>query len=110
VQILRRERQLMKIAAGEIPDEYRKDIEKAIAILKRYGCTEIYIFGSLAKGNFSENSDIDFAVKGLKKGNFYKVGALLNMEMEHNFDLIKLDHDDSFSKFILEKEVFLRVA
>ena len=100
----------MKIVAGEIPVQYHKDLEKAISIFKRYGCTEIYIFGSLAKGSFSENSDIDFAVKGLKKGDFYKVGALLNMEMDHNFDLIKLDHDDSFSRFIAENEVFLRVA
>lgn len=100
----------MKIIAGEIPVEYLEDIEKAISIFKRHGCTEIYIFGSLAKGSFAENSDIDFAVKGLKKGNFYKVGALLNMEMEHNFDLIKLDNDDSFSKFVAENEVFLRVA
>jgi len=100
----------MKIVAGEIPLEYQKDLEKAISIFKRYGCTEVYIFGSLAKGSFSKNSDMDFAVKGLKKGEYYKVGALLNMEMEHNFDLIKLDTDDSFSKFIAENEVFLRVA
>jgi predicted nucleotidyltransferase len=100
----------MKIVAGEIPAEYQKDIEKAILIFKEHGCTEIYIFGSLAKGSFSENSDIDFAVKGLKKGDYYKVGALLNMEIEHNFDMIKLDNDNSFSRFIAENEVFLRVA
>jgi predicted nucleotidyltransferase len=100
----------MKIASGEIPVEYQKDIEKAISIFKKHGCREIYIFGSLAKGSFSENSDIDFAVKGLKKGDYYKVGALLNMEIEHNFDMIKLDNDNSFSRFIAENEVFLRVA
>ncbi|MBP7585069.1 MAG: nucleotidyltransferase domain-containing protein [Spirochaetes bacterium] len=27
--------------------------------------TEVYLFGSLARGEFDENSDIDLAVKGL---------------------------------------------
>jgi len=30
------------------PAEYEKDLNKAISLLKELGCTEIYIFGSLA--------------------------------------------------------------
>ena len=101
----------MKIVEQKLPEAFEKDIEKAVDILKKAGCEEIYIFGSLAKGNFNEESDIDFAVKGLPKGLFYKVGAELNSAMEHFFDLIKIDDPlDRFSNFIQENEVFIRVA
>ena len=44
--------------------KYSQDIKLAIKILKTEGCTEIYLFGSLAEGDFREDSDIDLAVKG----------------------------------------------
>ncbi|HZH88532.1 MAG TPA: hypothetical protein VFD78_05070 [Chitinophagaceae bacterium] len=35
---------------NEIPQQYREDIDKALRILKDEGCTEVYLFGSLAEG------------------------------------------------------------
>ena len=101
----------MTIIKKDIPQEFEKDIKKATEILLKEGCLEIYIFGSIANGNTSMDSDIDFAVIGLPKGKLYKIGAMLNMALSHEFDLIKLDNsEDNFSRFIAEKEVFIRVA
>lgn len=101
----------MKLIDKIIPLRFKKDVLKAIEILENAGCTEIYIFGSLVKGTFSDNSDIDFAVKGLPGKIYFKVAAKLNIELEHNFDLIRIDDkEDRFGNFIEEKEEFIRVA
>lgn len=51
-----------------LPPSYKRDLERALEILRGFGCTEIYLFGSLARGEFRERSDIDLAVRGCPKG------------------------------------------
>ncbi|MCU0287661.1 MAG: nucleotidyltransferase domain-containing protein, partial [Acidobacteria bacterium] len=59
-------------AVEMLPVSYRKDIQTAIDILKEEGCKEVYLFGSLVNGDFTGESDIDLAVKGLRKKFFFK--------------------------------------
>ena len=95
----------------KLPKDYRNDIRKAIKILKDEGSLEIYIFGSLVQGNFKKNSDIDIAVKGLPKGKYFEIGGKLMMELEHNFDLIKIDDENNrFADYIKKNEELIRVA
>lgn len=93
-----------------LPETFRNDIQKATAILKSAGCSEVYIFGSLAEGDFSNVSDIDIAVKGLPNQLFFKLGGRLMMELSHNVDIIELDDPKSrFSQHILERGRLIRV-
>ncbi|OHD14797.1 MAG: hypothetical protein A2086_14105 [Spirochaetes bacterium GWD1_27_9] len=83
----------------------------AISILKEAGCEEIYIFGSIANGDYQNESDIDFAIRGLPEEKYYKICGKLMRNMEHSFDLVDLDEKGNrFSRFIAEKGVFIRVA
>lgn len=100
----------MKINVYEMPPEIKEDVNKAVAILKKAGCSEIYIFGSIARGEYNRNSDIDFVVKGLPKKLFFKISGRLMNAIKHRFDLVEIDDDNKFSKFLLENEVFIRVA
>jgi|SRR6056297_745185 len=94
-----------------IPVDYRKDIQKAVEILKKAGIKEIYLFGSFAKKEYNENSDIDIAVVGLNPKKYYRIYGELMMNLDHDIDLIKLDDKNSrFSKFIKEEEVLLKIA
>ena len=93
----------MKNATGQIPLGYREDVKKAIKILRDVGCKEVYLFGSLAEGNTREGSDIDLAVRGCPSGMFFHVLGRLMLELEHLIDLVDLDRDDDFSRY-LEKE------
>ncbi len=95
----------------DLPKEYLIDIEKAVSILKKYGCKEIYLFGSLANKNFEIKSDIDIAVIGLEQGKYIQALSELYFELNHNIDLIKIDDDNNrFSKFLEEEEEMIRVA
>jgi len=92
-------------AINTFPEKFREDIEKASEILKKHGCTDIYIFGSIADGKFNENSDIDIAVKGLEDSLFFRVLAELNNTLSSPIDLIDLDDKQNrFAQFILKQE------
>ena len=99
----------MKTLEDIVPKKYLSDIYKAIEILKEVGCSEIFIFGSLVNGDYTENSDIDIAVKGLPSNKYFKVMGSLMIELENEFDLIDLDENTSFVE-ILKKEELLKVA
>jgi predicted nucleotidyltransferase len=95
----------------DIPADYRKDIQKAVEILKKAGIKEIYLFGSFAKKEYNENSHIDIAVVGLNPKKYYSIYGELMMNLDHDIDLIKLDDKNSrFSKFIKEEEELLKIA
>ncbi|OQY08812.1 MAG: hypothetical protein B6I28_04110 [Fusobacteriia bacterium 4572_132] len=100
----------MILITKELPDEFKDDIIEAIKILNNAGCKEVYIFGSLVRGNYNEFSDIDIAVRGLSKKIFFEIGGKLLMNLKHKFDLVELEEGNSFSEFIEENEVFIRVA
>ncbi len=92
---------------NQIPASHRRDIKKAIEILKDLGCEEVYIFGSLVDGPVTSNSDIDLAVKGIPPGFYIKVLAKLIMQLDHPVDLISLEEDNRFGN-MLEREGYLR--
>ncbi|MCU0286803.1 MAG: nucleotidyltransferase domain-containing protein [Acidobacteria bacterium] len=94
----------------QLPTDYRKDIEKAIHILIAEGCYEIYLFGSLAKGKSSPNSDIDLAVKGLKDSIFFKVLGKLFGALDHPVDLLSLEEENRFITLLKKRGELLRVA
>ncbi|MCK4764742.1 MAG: nucleotidyltransferase domain-containing protein [Candidatus Aminicenantes bacterium] len=94
----------------KIPESHRKDLRTAVEILKKEGCKEIYLFGSLVHGDFSDTSDIDLAVKGLEKRYYFKILGKLMMALDHSVDLINLEKRDRFSALLMKKGDLLRVA
>ena len=62
----------------QISETYQKDIQRAIEILKNAGCSQIFLFGSLADGEVGDKSDIDLAIRGCPQGKFFHLlGKLL---------------------------------
>ena len=100
----------MENSINEIPPDYKQDVEKAVKILKNVGCKEVYLFGSLAEGNMREESDIDIAVKGCPSGMFFYALGRLMLELEHLIDLIDLDSDDNFSRYLEQEGTLVYVS
>ncbi len=84
----------------EIPDEFEADLHRATEILKAAGCTDIYVFGSLAKGRAGESSDLDLAVRGCPKAGFFHLWGKLFMSLDHSVDLVDLDSEDPFAHYL----------
>ena len=60
--------------------------------LKEYGIRKIILFGSRARGDFRETSDIDLAVSG---GDFERFALDVNEETSTllKYDIVNLDRD-----------------
>lgn len=67
-------------------------IEEICDIARKYNVQKVILFGSRARGNFKEKSDIDLAVQG---GDFIRFMLNVNEETSTllKFDIINLDEE-----------------
>ncbi|GMV00202.1 MAG: hypothetical protein AMXMBFR51_29340 [Ignavibacteriota bacterium] len=95
------------------------DMDVINKILMNYDeIEEAYIFGSRAKGNYRQGSDVDIALKGedIKRSQVLEISDLLNEEtnMPYRFDIVHFDSIDrrELSEHILrvKKVIYRRVA
>lgn len=63
----------------------------AAALVERYEATEVWLFGSLARGRFRPGSDIDLAARGLPPQKYFRILSEINADQEFDVDLIDLD-------------------
>jgi len=99
----------MKGDRTKIPEAFHEDIRRAIQILKEAGCTEIFLFGSLAKGRVGNKSDLDLAVRGCPQDRFFHLLGKLLIELDHPVDLVDLDSLDPFARYLEEEGKLVRV-
>lgn len=59
---------------------------------ERFGATKVYLFGSLAKGLFWEDSDIDLAVEGMSLEQYLRALAELPVMDDIHLDLVHLGY------------------
>lgn len=96
--------------AGAIPREIQDDVVRGVDILKRGGCTEVYLMGSVAEDRIRPESDIDFAVRGCPRERFFGLQGELLMELGRSADLIDLDVDPDLTAFLEREARLLRVG
>lgn len=90
--------------------EFAASIEKAVAALKAAGAREVYLFGSAAKGTLREYSDVDLAVSGLPPEVFFRAMAAAHDALGRPLDLIDLDHENPFTRYLKEEGELRRVG
>lgn len=91
-----------------------KDIETMVKpIAEKYKVKEIYLFGSYARGEADENSDVDFLVFG---GNDFKRVMILALAEELRsvlkkdvdvFEINEINKDSEFYKTIMKERLFV---
>ena len=97
-------------ALRAVPEDIRQDIARGVAILKSGGCSEIYVFGSVAEGRVGAESDIDFAVRGCPPEQFFKLQGKLLVELIRSADLVDLDVNSEFADFLERETVLIHVG
>lgn len=90
--------------------ELRERIERAAAVLKSFGATEVYVFGSAATGKMHEGSDVDMAVVGLPAKVYFRALYDAGNALGRDLDLINLEQDNLFTRYLRTKGRLQRVA
>ncbi|HUU12792.1 MAG TPA: nucleotidyltransferase domain-containing protein [Terriglobia bacterium] len=85
-------------------------IQKAVAALRAAGAEEVYVFGSAAKGVTDECSDVDLAVSGLPPGVFFRAMAAASDALGLPLDLVDLDDDTPFTRYLRSEGELRRVG
>jgi predicted nucleotidyltransferase len=88
----------------------KKELAKAVELLQAFGAREIYLFGSMARGDMDRYSDWDFAVQGLPASEYFSAYAKLMQALSRPVDLVDLDEANPFSAYVRSKKEFTRVA
>ena len=94
----------------QLPEAYQKDVRRAVEILKGAGCTDVFLFGSLATGKVKGQSDIDLAIRGCPKGKFFHLLGRLLLELDYPVDLVNLDRQDAFARYLEEEGELLQIG
>jgi predicted nucleotidyltransferase len=70
----------------------RARVPAAIDLLRtRYGATDVLLFGSLATGSATEQSDVDLAVRGIAPDHYFRALADLMALFCAPVDLVRLE-------------------
>jgi uncharacterized protein len=77
----------------------QSQIERAVAIAKRYGATRLILFGS-ASENPARARDIDLACDGVRGWKLYELGAQLEKELHTAVDVVPLSPSNRFTRLI----------
>lgn len=85
-------------------------IDKVAKTLKNAGAREVYLFGSAATGKIRENSDLDFAVSGLPPESFFEAFGNAADIAGREIDLVDLDENNPFTRYLKEEGELQRVA
>lgn len=73
-----------------LPRDIAKDVKKAMAILRRHGATRIILYGSLARGDYHLDSDIDIGVEGIPDTEYFRAFAECLMDIPRRVSLVDL--------------------
>jgi predicted nucleotidyltransferase len=90
-------------------DELVDLIKRAAEILRSFGATEVYLFGSVPKGTYTTGSDIDLAVRGIPPKDFYGAVGEMLFALDRSVDLIDLDGGTAFGKYLEKHGELTRV-
>ncbi len=91
--VARRERELAEMqkdpAVRAAVDAARAEATKMARLLKEeFGARRVRLFGSLARGDATKESDIDLAVEGIDPGSFFRASARAALLTQRRVDII----------------------
>lgn len=91
-------------------DSLKRKLLEAAETLRAAGAGEVYLFGSAATGTLRESSDIDLAVAGLPPEKFLEALGRAADVLGRPVDLIDLDEDTPFTRYLRQEGELRRVA
>lgn len=85
-------------------------LSEAASLLLGLGATEVFVFGSVAKGGLRPGSDIDLAVRGLPPSVYFSAISKAAELLGRPVDLVDLDDPTPIVRYLLASGELVRVA
>ena len=85
-------------------------LNQAKDVFLSHGAKEVYLFGSRKAGGGTVHSDVDFAVVGLPISKFFQAMGEVMETVGLPVDLVDLDQDTSFTRYLRNHGDLVRLA
>jgi predicted nucleotidyltransferase len=82
----------------------------AAHLLRSLGATQVFVFGSAARGGLRPDSDIDMAVSGLPSMSYFSAISRVSDLLGRPVDLVDLDDSTPLVRHLLGSGELVRVA
>lgn len=82
--------QKLSLTENAFPDDLRQELRETSAILRNYGAQKIILYGSLARGDYRTDSDVDICVEGLPDQNYFRAFAECLMKARRRISVLDL--------------------
>ncbi|MEM6451763.1 MAG: nucleotidyltransferase domain-containing protein [Cyanobacteria bacterium P01_D01_bin.105] len=86
----------LAIETALFPADVLQDLTMAGTVLARYGANQIILYGSMARGTYRPNSDIDLCVEGLPKKNFFRALGECLMASHRSLSIVDLESSHGY--------------
>ena len=88
----------------------KESLTAAAGLLRSLGATEVYVFGSAAKGEPQAGSDLDLAVSGLPPQVYFSAVSKASDLLGRPVDLVDLNDDTPRVRYLLRSGELIRVG
>ena len=87
-----------------------KEVLEAANMLRGMGASQVFVFGSLVRGELRPDSDIDMAVSGLPAKVYFSAVSRASDILGRPVDLVDLDDDTALVRYLLGSQELIRVG
>jgi len=94
----------LSVKKGTFPMDIMQDIEKIESILLKLGAAKIILYGSLARGDYKADSDIDICYEGIPDESYFRAVAECLMETQRRVSVLDLKSIRGYLKQRILKE------
>jgi len=82
----------------------RKDLDQILSVLIKYHANKVLLYGSVARGDHKENSDLDICVEGLDSNYFFMALGECMMKSEHSVSVTDWNNTSGYFRERILKE------
>ena len=93
------------------PADVLLDLTMAGSVLSRYGANQVILYGSMARGAYRTDSDIDLCVKGLPSKNFFRALAECLMASHRSLSIVDFDNSHGYfrERILAEGKILMSI-
>jgi uncharacterized protein len=85
------EEEIMSYINLNLPKSMQVDLNQVLSVLKKYNAAKVILYGSAARGDYKDSSDLDICVEGLDSHYFFKALGECIMECERSVSVTDFD-------------------
>jgi len=87
-----------------LSESMQSDLNKVLSVLEKYDAEKVIVYGSVARGDYKDESDLDICVEGLDNEYFFMALAECMMASEHSVSMTDMSNASGyFRERILRK-------